>query len=71
MKFGIDFKNPFNLVLAALLPQITATIIILVDRVRMQTPIVDMELIFLITLLAFYGFYGYLRADLNHQQKVR
>lgn len=69
MRFGIDFKNPYNLVLAALLPQITATIIILVDRVRCQAPIVDMELFFLITLLAFYGFYGYLRADINNNNK--
>lgn len=69
MKLGIDFKNPFNLVLATLLPMISAVGMILVDRVREQVPIVDMEIFFLITLLAFYGFYGYLRADFNHNTK--
>jgi len=53
---AIDYSkyNPMNLILYSLLGNITATMGILVNRIREQLPIQDLELIFLAILLTFY-----------------
>ena len=55
---GIDYSrwNPVNLMLASILTNTTACMGILVKRMRVETPIQDLELIFLAIMLSFYLF---------------